>query len=598
MFQIVENKRFKNWLPELALILLAFLTFLFIAFPLIQLGTEHLRVVEAFNVDEGEFLWPVSEAFRRGDFNIGRYDYGLLYYNLGLILCYVLNMFVTIDNQIIIQLFRFESFFFLTLSALVMMRIAKPYLGSLSLFGLGITILLGSITLLNYGTMLHPDTCQMFFIVGAVYFAMKFNLELRLNSILISAAFAGFAFSVKFAGIAFMPMIVILIFIQPIQQVEKWPRQWKFIALGLLAGSWALFLNKNWISSHITQEAEIVSLLFGIIDVARIISILVVLLAILGFFFTQSRFLSRTLDILLLQVLSVTSFFGAFILGSPQAAYKFNFLNGFIYVTNLHKDGHWFKDDRGLMGWFDMLVQQDVFGWVLILIALVGMSWAIVDVASKISKSNLRFGLVIPLGWVMLFLIVIVFRVKSKFAHYLIPIIPFLGFYVWYALESIMKKKGESSSVKKDWILGPLVIFSLMFFSTKVWSYKNDRVEAFRNSPSMAAGNWISENIKLPVFILADKYSYIPPMENIKHITVFGMVSAHFTQFDPDILVIQPIVYNRFIGNSKREEYLYGQDVFDDRNSIYNALLADEFEGYKLVQSFEGVKIYQKQVTQ
>lgn len=572
----------------LFLLLYSLIILLFLVWPIIELGTSHLRVVEAFNVDEGEFLWPIGEAFRRGDFNIGRYDYGLLYYNMGLLICFILSIFIDVNDQVLIQVLRAESFVFLVMSALLIYDWVKRNSSALLGVASGLSLLTFSITLVNYGSMLHPDLCQMFFILLGLY---ALDRAVECDSFkwwIFSSVAAGLAFSSKYAGIALIPLIWGLGFYQAKRMIEnKWVKS-LLLTAWLISVFCAIVFDRSWIESFITQEAEMVQTVLNAVSVLRILSILSSLLLLASLIIKPlSGRLKEIGQILSLWIVSGGAFFISFLLGSPQSVYKFNFLNGLIYVTNLHKEGHWFKNEEGLMGWWRIISQKDVLGWWWVLLALLAFSW----ILKRINSEKARWRFSIPMLWLGIFLLVVVFRVKSKFAHYLIPIIPVFVLYTWLGLAELAKRVPREFGKRLQQIT---LLVILMLGSFHLWTYQKIRIQQFENSAAIKAGEWLDENVQEEVFILADKYTYVPAKSNIQTVSVFGIVSDHLVQFDPDYLVIQERVYERFMHPEKADVYLYGKEVYLNRYRIYTELLNNEFHGYTLEEDFGEVKVYKK----
>lgn len=73
--------------------------------PVLGLHAEHLRVVEVFNVDEADFLWPLHLCMKEGNFEINRADYGLLHYNIGLLVTKTFGLFSEVTDTVIIKTF-------------------------------------------------------------------------------------------------------------------------------------------------------------------------------------------------------------------------------------------------------------------------------------------------------------------------------------------------------------------------------------------------------------------------------------------------------------------------------------------------------------
>ena len=144
----------------------------------------------------------------------------------------------------------------------------------------------------------------------------------------------------------------------------------------------------------------------------------------------------------ILSILSTSVFGLAFCIGSPQGIRGFNFLNGIVAVASVHKDGHWFRDETGLLGWLAIIVEPHVISLLWAGIAVVGLLFVLYRLIT--SERKLENGItLLPLAWLVVFCVVIVFRVKSHFAHYLIPILPFCFFYTAIGLNFLLLGLGR-----------------------------------------------------------------------------------------------------------------------------------------------------------
>lgn len=121
---------------------------------MIYSASGDIRIVDAFNTDEVDFLSSLLDAYKNGSFEIGHYEYGLLYYNIGLIFFNIVGLFTPITEQVGVIIMRFLSCFYLIGTALVLRQFAKKYADSAKDL-VFVLVLFSSITLINYGTMLH-----------------------------------------------------------------------------------------------------------------------------------------------------------------------------------------------------------------------------------------------------------------------------------------------------------------------------------------------------------------------------------------------------------------------------------------------------------
>ena len=198
-----------NRIDNSIVVLVAIIVFSFLCFPIAEIASFDLRIADAFNTDEVEFLQPMLNAFYRGDFNIGRFDYGLFYYNIGLLCFYVSDFISPLTEHSAIMIMRLLSSFFLIANAFAIRAIYHSVFKSHSLLVFVLSIL-SSHTMLNYGAMVHPDLAQVFLVSMGVLFAIKYLKFNKFIFLLIAALFSGLAFATKFVGIAFLPVLLLL----------------------------------------------------------------------------------------------------------------------------------------------------------------------------------------------------------------------------------------------------------------------------------------------------------------------------------------------------------------------------------------------------
>ena len=568
----------------------------FVYWPIIFSASGDIRIVDAFNTDEVDFLISLLNAYNNGTFEIGHYEYGLLYYNVGLIFFNIVGVFTPITEQVGVVIMRFLSCLFLIGTAAVLRQFAKKHMESAKEL-VFVLVLFSSVTLINYGTMLHPDVAQVFFVALSLFYIADYVKIPSVKSIVLSSLFAGFAFSTKYVGVALLPILWFFFFLKRPVFLKQQSAKISSIVLILLSVLAAFLANPEFYASYLTPNNEISSSILTAISGVRVIAIVLFFFGLSTFFY--QKYIDRIENIKWGAIVSMASsaiFALAFSAGSPQGIRGFNFLNGIVAVASVHKDGHWFRDETGLLGWLEIVIQPNVVTLVWSITALIG-AFVILYKLIRSDKKQVNLILAIPFLWIMVFCFVIVFRVKSHFAHYLIPILPFCFLYAAIGLALFLDKvnnqwlkqylKTRHSSAA---VLGILLILS----SWKAVEYSNNRVEEFENSPEIKAGIWLSENVNEKVFISSDKYTYIPNNEHLGFRHYWGLSNEVISNDKPDYLIINYHTYQWFLKRSDVETYLHGRELFLERNTLYHELLENKHEQFKLVADFDAVKVFEK----
>ncbi|MGB0390255.1 MAG: ArnT family glycosyltransferase [Salibacteraceae bacterium] len=561
------------------------------AWPIAKIGTFNLEAVRAINTDEWDYLNLCASAFQRGDFFIYKFDYGLLYYNIGLAAIYLIDLVIPMDTQKIIEFLRIQSFVFLILTALLCFDYGKRFVSFKVGLATFIGVLISSITTLWYGAMLHPDTCQLFFVVLSFYGLARYNKDESWTWMFTALMASGFAFSTKYAGVALLPMIWLVLLTHNATLLKAFKLRWQAIVLMLVSALWFALLDVTWISSYITQDVEETAALYVFIELLRIVA---AVFTLVGVFYLvwgakkQIKWFIELMKALFLLISSSTVFFLAFIIGSPQSIVDFNFLNGFLYITNAHRDGHWFRNESGLWGWAEILGNSETLGWFWLLFGLLG----VILIFSRIKTLKWNHPQLLPFYWMLSFLVVIIFRIKSKFSHYLIPIIPVIVFYAAIIIDELLKRIFKEKERVSSMVFGLLVLVYAVWQFGNINEFKNKKVNRFETSPAMSAGYWLEKNAEEGVVILTDNYVYIPPFYNYKPHYVWGVLPQHIKDLNPDYVIIEESIFEQFVDPERVKDYLHGADVYMARHKLYADLLKDENEEYKLVQDFGEVKIY------
>lgn len=568
---------------------------IFSYWPIVYSASENIRIIDAFNTDEVDFLRAMLDAYNANSFDINRYEYGLLYYNIGLIFFNIVGFFTPITEQVGVIIMRLLSSGFLIGTALVsskLLRDKKLYTQQLVF----LLILLSSIALVNYGTMLHPDLAQVFFVTLSLFYLSKYVTEPTIKTLVYAVLSAGFAFSTKYVGIALLPIIWLLVFIYEVEKLKNLSRVKRAIVLTVLALLGAIGSNPDAVASYLPSDNEISSFILSIVSFCRILCVALLVLGGCSFFLLKNnQFVKRLLNGAILSLGSFGVFTLGFSIGSPQGIKGFNFLNGIVAVASVHKDGHWFRDDSGFIGWIKILVDNEVVPVYWSLLACVGILLVFYHFIKN--RDTLSIKLIIPFAWIVMFCFVVVFRVKSHFAHYLIPIIPFVLIYAALGIEAIVEKIKAIKAIPlfisnrlSALVTGVICVLGLLNAIT----YSNQRVEHFTNSAELKAGEWLKKNVHERAFITADKYTYIPKKENLNYRHYWGLSLEVIENDNPDYLVINKHTYSWFMNAADVDTYLHGRELFLERNKLYHDLENDANVEFKLVADFDEVKVYKK----
>jgi hypothetical protein len=571
----------RHWWPYALISLL----FLVLASPLIPLATEHLRVVETFNVDEGEFLWSLHMCMERGDFAIDRTEYGLLYYNIGLFVAKCFGWFTAVDDTLLIWIFRALSAFFVLLTAVVCARMVSLFQDGFAppiAFGL---CLLCSVVVLNYGTMLHPDTAQVFFISMSLWMSMRCAIEERKTFLIFAAVAAGWAFSTKYAGIALVPLFSVLAW-RLSRKVNTGITARRVEALWVILMAIPVYFifdaDRLYVSmgSPAQKEHELF-LLFRGLHWGAVIAVISAVSALIWYRVWQGKWL-RFVG---LHLMVLWSFLIGFFSGSPQFINSRGFVEGFLYVTDLHRGGHWFAEAAGGWAWLqvfagDSLLQKGV-SVAILLLSLLSMR-----IFFYRQSSVLLWARMIPYAWTIIFLFTLLSRVSSKFPHYLLPLWPALVVMSVWGIFVILRQHRLTALLLSLILLSAGLVHQI--------SFVQQRYNDFSNSKAIKAGRWLETNIERPVVVLSDKYAYVPALEEFTYTSTFQLTPALIDDVKPDVLVITEKLWSRFLKKGV-SGLLKGEELYQSRQEMYLQLLENKYPNYQLEADFGEVKVFKRQ---
>lgn len=590
-------------LPVLALkrsevIILSVLFFFYLlwfAIPVSVVGTDDFRMVDAFNVDESEFLQLLKNEVKSHEFNMHFYMYSHLYFNTGLLPLIVWDFFSPVSEQHIVILFRLLSALYFLGTVLVVFLIGKKFFGKITAWLSVILLLTISSLLFAYSSMLHPDTAQLFFISLGIYFCCRyFDSGKQWKHLAFAAFAAGLAFGTKYAGIMLMPVIAGIDLLVKTERQKIHPlKLWSAFFFCFAA---ALLLDKNLIMKYVpfNENSEGFYLLAF---AGRILSMagggLILAYIIFRKKFLQNNNIGWFSEKLVNMSLLSGIFIIAFALSSPGCLSGLNFVNGFINVTDLARYGHWFRVSLGVKGWLEILVSRGVLNYVVFLLFASNLVLN-TFLAYKYGIKRIASALVL-FSWILIYFITLVLRINADFSHYLIPILPFMILLaansMEWAADYVAKKIPAAYSRYAVVALSLLLLGYNTFFSAReIYTTRNSFVNKVKTSDAVKAGLWLLENFPPETRILYDRYAYIPSEFNAGFAS-WGITEKQVFETMPGLIVINSQIYQNYLNPDSAASFLAGSGEYLEKYNFYKLLL-DEKPGFTLLRDFGKIKIY------
>lgn len=585
----------RNEILILSLLLLFY--FLWFALPVSLVGAKDFRMVDAFNVDEAESLQRLAGEVKKHGFNLPFYSYGHLYYNSGLLPLVLVDLLFPVSEQAIVILFRLLSALFFAGTILVVFLTGKRFFGNITAWLSVILLLTISAQLYVYSAMLHPDTAQLFFISLGIFFCCKYfdlNSGRKWKYLAYAAGAAGLAFSTKYAGIMLMPIIIGIDFLEKPEK-EKTPLLKLFTTFFFCTAA-AILLHKNWIIRYISFNENSEGF-FQLVSLGRILSIIVGVLLLITAVFRKkisqniySQWISeKAINIILFAAI----FLIAFSISSPGCVRGLNFINGFIAVTDAARYGHWFNESLGFGGWIRVLLSKGILNYPVFILFIAEILFLIRFGFKKENKKIIPS--LILISWILIYFITLVMRINADFAHYLLPILPFIIILAAFTIELIVKYFSKKTAMINSNILAfviPLFFFgyNTYFSFTEIFNDREALVNKVKNSDGVKGGEWLEENYPPETKILYDRYAYIPG-KFYSCVSSWGITQKQISETNPEIIVVNAQIYGRFIDPDKAASFLGGSNDYLEKHFTYKLLLDGNSE-YKLLKDFGKIKIF------
>lgn len=493
------------------------------------------RLLEVFDGDEFSHFDIVRKALTDRTLCVEWSVYGHFYFNLVLFPLFILQRFTPVSDQLLVLVLRYVSTLSSILTVIMTFGLAKRYFGSLVAWISSMYLMIVPYIFNYWSVTSHPDTLQMFAIVGGVFGCCEYLLSNKKIWLIVAAFFAGLAFSTKYAGIFLLPIIWLLclgVFVEPITKLKR--------------------------------------------DFFR---------------------LPKLLPALRLVFITGVSFLIAFALASPCLMLDWKFIPGLIRVVEVTSSGYLYQINHRRVEWFGVLSSTSLVGVFNSIILAFALAWFLVK-TWKTKGGELQSYKGLLWAWVLFYFAVAFFSANVREDRYLLVIIPFIFILLSDFFANVLDYVGRRFPGKAEFYLvaGVIVVFCV---SELWGGYMRQMglIETRRtredNNPVIEAGKWLEANYQPSSRILYDKYSYIPS----KFTQVWGTYNMDATLVEdvhPRVIVINTAIRDIFRDPSDATSYIEGPERFMEIHEFYDAMEAEQL-GYELVADFGRVRIYQKE---
>jgi 4-amino-4-deoxy-L-arabinose transferase-like glycosyltransferase len=462
----------------------------------------------------------------------------------------------------------------------------------------------------------HPDTWQMFFVILSLYYcakaveAIRYGVEADFGRfrcrpdvafVLKASAAAGAAFSTKYVGAFFLPLLALLaISLPPItigaRRFEVFIR-WLGFTCALVAVPLIILFTKvrpeflldilpEWRAlpesalRHIAAIVRWSALVVGIFY-------LVIATAVTGGtrFLTYEKWFAR---VTLLVSIGFT-FAIAFALTSPWSAYHLRFFPDVYGMSVYINFGHGTKALWAGPHWFRMII--DGMGLITFILSLVGAVGIVGSVLGRRDWQKLSPFLVV-LGWVVLFGGYLLLRVNLVHHQYAMPLIP--GIIVLAAAGLMVIRTTVAFRVAERPAFAGVVLIavaalSLQFFqNTAVYARgKQDGLTTSLTLDNQIIGQWYSRCVPRDARIFPAPYTYIPP--DISEVWFRTQGYSALEQFKPNLIMVEMANAKVFMETPELTSASV-QGTADDISRFYKVVLHST--DYVAGPQFGGNRVY------
>lgn len=181
------------------------------ALPLLSIGTDEIRMVGVFSIDESDILMQVHRLYEGGIYQVPSFTYGGGIYYAVLSLVYLWDIFGIVDEQVIALALRAFC-----LVAGIANLVLVAHLGNLTFDRqtgrIAAFLLVTMPVFLRWTVEGHPDLPQLFWIMCTLIMCVHLSRNFTIHHTMFAAGFAGLAFGTKYGGVFLLPVIGLSVF--------------------------------------------------------------------------------------------------------------------------------------------------------------------------------------------------------------------------------------------------------------------------------------------------------------------------------------------------------------------------------------------------
>lgn len=608
-----ETKRaLRGNLESLLFIGAATAYFLWFSWPLAWAGSENLRLVYAFDLDEAMNLALVADAVGQGTLRLDFAVYGLLYFNIALIPLLLANAFVQLSEQNIVVVLRLLATAFAIGTSAITFLLARRYWGSWAGWLAGFLLAVVPITFVRMSAVSHPDVPQLFFLVLSLYCCCRLGEDGRKRWLMGASVFAALAFATKYSGVFLLPLIWGVGVGKSLSNSENRPtgpsvtqftRALRYVTagMGLIVILIGIFSTPGVAARFVTVDGTINDpLILEALSLARIAVVvmgsMMIALAVLRPPWSLLVARPRLATAIRTVALSSTTFVVAFSVSSPFAYLNLNFLRNIYYQSSVQAQGNYFREEESGLVWLQVLASPHLLDVVLLGLAAISLVLTARGLLKTGPTSLLKAESILWL-WVISYTSFLVLRVHYRPPHYLLPVVPLVIILTVHGLSRVIR---YISSKPPQKLLGPvlsgIVLLGLGWLELPkslehVASYRASTMAWAESHSAVKAGEWLAESYPPTTRILYDRWTYVPPSFADAYETRAGGTLEMLDALQPDVIVVNRLQVDTFTDTNQAARFVRGEELFNNIRDFYTGL-REESMGYVLARDFGAVQIY------
>lgn len=352
---------------------------------------DNVGMASVFYPDEGRYITVIRAGLEANTLHIHFVSYGHFFFNLVLIPLLFAQQFVEVTDVHILMGLRLVSWTFGLLSVWMIFVLGGRFFGRFVAWASAVMMLVLPLTVLEYSTVAHPDTLQLFFTIASLYAICLLAERLDVKYLLWASAMAGLAFSAKYGGLLLIPLIA-YVFFKQLYHTEKLEvktfvyrrLQWLIGGIALVCIFGRLLLQRSIIEALFSSDGAIESdWIWQVIGWVRVgLLILAVVFGMVFYLYWRKFWISKFKKISFAAYYgfgAIVAFISAFVLTSPNSLLGLQFVQGLLYEGHNTQTGGFFTAEflDTLQQWSVVLTSEYLMGVGFFAMGLVGSIWGV-----------------------------------------------------------------------------------------------------------------------------------------------------------------------------------------------------------------------------